>query len=82
MSDSPTTAIVWFRRDLRLDDNRALAAALAAADQVVPLFVDWKTPPVFVPARTVVPRVVKLLIPRAVSPEFVWTQVVPLSVDR
>ena len=39
MSDSPTTAIVWFRRDLRLDDNRALAAALAAADQVAPLFV-------------------------------------------
>jgi len=39
LSDSPTTAIVWFRRDLRLDDNRARAAALAAADQVVPLFV-------------------------------------------
>lgn len=39
MTDSPTTAIVWFRRDLRLADNRALVAALAAADQVVPLFV-------------------------------------------
>jgi deoxyribodipyrimidine photo-lyase len=34
-----TTAVVWFRRDLRLDDNRALAAGLEAADQVVPLFV-------------------------------------------
>ena len=35
-------AIAWFRRDLRLDDNPALAAALAAAapaGQVVPLFV-------------------------------------------
>ncbi len=35
-------AIAWFRRDLRLDDNAALLAALAAATpagQVVPLFV-------------------------------------------
>lgn len=31
------TAIVWFRRDLRMNDNPALAAA-AEADQVVPVF--------------------------------------------
>ncbi len=34
---APTTAIVWFRRDLRMNDNPALAAA-AEADRVVPLF--------------------------------------------
>jgi deoxyribodipyrimidine photo-lyase len=34
-----TTAIWWLRRDLRLTDNQALAAALAHADQVVPVFV-------------------------------------------
>ncbi|HRA68046.1 MAG TPA: deoxyribodipyrimidine photo-lyase [Caldilinea sp.] len=34
-----TTAIWWIRRDLRLTDNQALAAALAHADQVVPVFV-------------------------------------------
>jgi deoxyribodipyrimidine photo-lyase len=33
------TAIWWIRRDLRLMDNQALAAALSAADSVVPLFV-------------------------------------------
>ncbi len=33
------TAIVWFRRDLRLHDHPALHAALAAADVVVPVFV-------------------------------------------
>ncbi|HLK43711.1 MAG TPA: deoxyribodipyrimidine photo-lyase [Thermoleophilia bacterium] len=32
-------AVMWFRRDLRLRDNPALLAALAAADEVVPLFV-------------------------------------------
>lgn len=31
--------IVWFRRDLRLDDNPAWAAATAAHDEVVALFV-------------------------------------------
>ena len=31
--------MVWFRRDLRLDDNPAWAAATAAHDQVVALFV-------------------------------------------
>ena len=35
----PTTAVVWFRRDLRLADNRALVAALSKCDRVVPLFV-------------------------------------------
>ncbi len=33
------TAIVWFRRDLRLSDNPALADAVRTHDQVVPLFV-------------------------------------------
>ncbi len=33
-------AVLWFRRDLRLDDSPALVAAAAAgADGVVPLFV-------------------------------------------
>ena len=34
-----STAVVWFRRDLRLSDNPTLRAALDAADEVVPLFV-------------------------------------------
>ena len=34
-----TTAIVWFRRDLRLRDNPALRAALDTSEQVVPVFV-------------------------------------------
>ncbi|NKF22910.1 cryptochrome/photolyase family protein [Solimonas marina] len=33
-------AIVWFRRDLRLTDNPTLAAALAAHDTVVPVYID------------------------------------------
>ena len=39
-----STAIHWFRRDLRLTDNTALNAALAAHDQVVPVYVlsGWK----------------------------------------
>ena len=32
-------AIVWFRRDLRLHDHPALSAAIAEADEVIPLFV-------------------------------------------
>jgi deoxyribodipyrimidine photo-lyase len=32
------TALVWFRRDLRLADNPALAAALAACPRVVPVY--------------------------------------------
>ena len=34
-----STAIWWIRRDLRLADNQALAAALSSADEVVPVFV-------------------------------------------
>jgi len=34
-----TTALWWIRRDLRLTDNQALAAALAYADGVIPVFV-------------------------------------------
>ena len=34
-----TTAVLWFRRDLRLADHPALLAAAAAADEVVPIFV-------------------------------------------
>jgi len=34
-----TTAILWFRRDLRVHDHPALHAALAAADVVIPVFV-------------------------------------------
>jgi deoxyribodipyrimidine photo-lyase len=33
------TAVWWIRRDLRLADNQALAAALNAAEQVIPLFI-------------------------------------------
>jgi deoxyribodipyrimidine photo-lyase len=33
------TAIWWIRRDVRLRDNRALAAALARAETVVPVFI-------------------------------------------
>ncbi|MCB0120546.1 MAG: deoxyribodipyrimidine photo-lyase, partial [Anaerolineales bacterium] len=33
------TAVWWIRRDLRLTDNQALAAAMDAADQVIPLFI-------------------------------------------
>lgn len=34
-----STAIWWIRRDLRLSDNQALAAALHQADVVIPLFI-------------------------------------------
>ena len=34
-----TTAIVWFRRDLRLADNPALHAALQAHDRVLPVYI-------------------------------------------
>ena len=39
-----SSAIHWFRRDLRLSDNTALNAALAAHDSVVPAYVlsTWK----------------------------------------
>jgi deoxyribodipyrimidine photo-lyase len=32
------TAIIWFRRDFRLHDNPALVAAMADADQVIPVY--------------------------------------------
>ncbi len=34
-----TTAILWFRRDLRLTDNPALLEALASADRIVPVYI-------------------------------------------
>ena len=34
-----TTVLWWIRRDLRLTDNQALAAALPHADRVIPVFV-------------------------------------------
>ena len=34
-----STALHWFRRDLRLTDNTALAAAVAAHGHVVPVYV-------------------------------------------
>ncbi len=40
MSQPERPPVVWWvRRDLRLHDNRAIAAALAAAETVIPLFV-------------------------------------------
>lgn len=33
------TALVWFRRDLRLDDQAALYHALKSAEQVIPVFI-------------------------------------------
>lgn len=39
MTSERTTAILWFRRDLRLHDHPALLAALEAADEVLPVFV-------------------------------------------
>jgi deoxyribodipyrimidine photo-lyase len=37
--DGVTTALMWFRRDLRLGDNPALVEAYDRADRVVPVFV-------------------------------------------
>ena len=39
-----STAILWFRRDLRLMDNTALNAAVAAHDAVVPVYIasEWQ----------------------------------------
>jgi deoxyribodipyrimidine photo-lyase len=36
---SGKTTLVWYRRDLRLSDNPALAAAVADSDRVVPVYV-------------------------------------------
>lgn len=33
------TAVVWFRRDLRIHDHPALVQAVAEFDRIVPLFV-------------------------------------------
>ena len=38
-SRPPKTAVVWFRRDLRLADNPALTAALARCERVVPVYI-------------------------------------------
>lgn len=35
----PQTALWWIRRDLRLEDNQALASALTSAARVIPVFV-------------------------------------------
>lgn len=35
-----STAIVWFRQDLRLADNPALQAAIEQCEQVIPVFID------------------------------------------
>ncbi|MGI8709570.1 MAG: cryptochrome/photolyase family protein [Acidimicrobiales bacterium] len=39
MADRATTAVVWFRRDLRLSDNPALRAAVDSHDRVLASFV-------------------------------------------
>lgn len=39
MSAPPRTAIVWFRQDLRLADNPALARALAECERIVPVYI-------------------------------------------
>ena len=33
------TSIIWFRRDLRISDNPALNAAIASAENIIPLFI-------------------------------------------
>ena len=33
------TSIMWFRRDLRINDHPALLAAIESAEQVIPLFI-------------------------------------------
>uniref|UniRef100_UPI0025D72121 deoxyribodipyrimidine photo-lyase n=1 Tax=Thiocapsa sp. TaxID=2024551 RepID=UPI0025D72121 len=35
----PSTVILWFRRDLRLDDNPALQAALVGCDRLLPVYI-------------------------------------------
>lgn len=39
MTEKKQTAIWWIRRDLRLEDNQALAAAMAEGRAVIPLFI-------------------------------------------
>jgi deoxyribodipyrimidine photo-lyase len=40
---SVKTSIMWFRRDLRINDHPALLAAIESSDQVIPLFILDKT---------------------------------------
>ncbi|MBL6912742.1 MAG: deoxyribodipyrimidine photo-lyase, partial [Puniceicoccaceae bacterium] len=37
MSDAPT--LLWFRKDLRLEDNSAMQAAIEAGGPVIPVFI-------------------------------------------
>jgi deoxyribodipyrimidine photo-lyase len=53
LASTSTTAVVWFRRDLRLSDHPALVEACRHHDRVVPLFV-WD-PALLRPAGT--PRI-------------------------
>jgi deoxyribodipyrimidine photo-lyase len=39
LMSSPVTAVFWFRRDLRLDDNAGLYTALKESEAVLPLFI-------------------------------------------
>ena len=39
MSGASKSSIFWLRRDLRLADNPALLAAIAEADEIVPVFI-------------------------------------------
>ena len=41
---SAKRVIHWFRRDLRITDNTALAAAVASGGEVIPVYIasDWK----------------------------------------
>ena len=40
---APKTSIIWFRRDLRINDHPALLAAIESSDQILPLFILDKT---------------------------------------
>ena len=39
----PQPVIVWFRQDLRLNDNPAFAAAIHSKAPIVPVFIDDTT---------------------------------------
>jgi len=52
-------SVLWFRRDLRLGDNTALAQALKSADEVIPVFV--LDPAILECKSTGAPRVAFLL---------------------
>ncbi|WP_295389475.1 deoxyribodipyrimidine photo-lyase [uncultured Thiodictyon sp.] len=43
MTKTPDTAILWLRRDLRLDDNPALVQAMAENERVLPLYIHAPT---------------------------------------